>query len=329
MTIAPLDAFINAFCLWSLRFGPKGSRGSQAIILTTDETNTVFINLRRYDTTTTLNLMRPANEDRCDGDRPIDQMNSERKCHYKAIGNTHCVLVEHIDDGDKPHGERRFCLIDTSYLKMFSKLKAWIVRIAGSITAVDTIVMTHWHYDHAGCASRLVKAIVAAGGERPAVIAHHIEAGGITRGENHFPNGTSTVFQALVNTGRFLDRNTPLIRAIRMRVDPTPCTGWEEGMGTDYLEREHGYPLVIVPTPGHSDGSLTYVHRASRIAFVGDCAFNIFGRHMPPFGESIEQIHESWRRVVTQPVDTIVPAHGKAFPRENLEKLLGPQNQRI
>ncbi len=84
---------------------------------------------------------------------------------------------------------------------------------------------------------------------------------------------------------------------------------------------DYGIPGVVIPTPGHSPGSLSVVLESGE-AFVGDLAMNRLPLTLRPslsiFGDDVHTLKRSWRRVVESGARTIYPAHGRPFPVEAL-----------
>lgn len=71
---------------------------------------------------------------------------------------------------------------------------------------------------------------------------------------------------------------------------------------------------AIVHTPGHTAGSVS-VELDSGQAFVGCMAHDGFpfrwSPGLPIFSDNIEQVKESWNRILRRGVKMIYPAHGK------------------
>lgn len=87
----------------------------------------------------------------------------------------------------------------------------------------------------------------------------------------------------------------------------------------DFSLTEYGIPGKVVHTPGHSPGSVSIV-LANGDTFVGDLAMNNFpvrfSPGLPPFGDDVQVIKESWRKLKSLGAKTIYPAHGKPFPAQ-------------
>ncbi|MEZ5198872.1 MAG: hypothetical protein R2764_21595 [Bacteroidales bacterium] len=61
-----------------------------------------------------------------------------------------------------------------------------------------------------------------------------------------------------------------------------------------YLFSENGNTIEIIPTPGHTDGSISVIVD-NEIALVGDAAFGLSKKTIfPPFADNSLQLKESW-----------------------------------
>jgi len=84
----------------------------------------------------------------------------------------------------------------------------------------------------------------------------------------------------------------------------------------------------IIPTPGHTAGSLS-VLLADGQAFVGDLTAN-YAQHnyvplglssvFPPFADDGDELLESWMKLLEAGAKTIAPAHGRPFNAEVLRE---------
>ncbi len=95
---------------------------------------------------------------------------------------------------------------------------------------------------------------------------------------------------------------------------------------------EFGILGKILPTPGHTPGSLSVILESGE-AFVGDLAVNAFpmgmGLGIPALAETVREIPLSWEKILSAGATLIYPAHGKPFSVNRLrEKLSEVRNQR-
>lgn len=86
---------------------------------------------------------------------------------------------------------------------------------------------------------------------------------------------------------------------------------------------EYGIPGRIIHTPGHSMGSVSLLLDSGEV-FVGDLAINMFPMRLQPglpiFGDNLQVVKESWRKILGMGARTVFPAHGKPFPAEILRQ---------
>lgn len=82
-------------------------------------------------------------------------------------------------------------------------------------------------------------------------------------------------------------------------------------LGTDDVITFGTHRLTLIPTPGHTPGSVTFYCEAEHVAFTGDTLFRMsIGRTDFP-GSSWPQMAESLQRLAALPADTTVyPGHG-------------------
>ncbi len=88
---------------------------------------------------------------------------------------------------------------------------------------------------------------------------------------------------------------------------------------------EYGIPGRILPTPGHSRGSVSVLLETGD-AFVGNLAMNALPFHLRPgfpiFADDIEQLRESWKLLLSEGAKTVYPAQGRPFPINAIRKVL-------
>jgi glyoxylase-like metal-dependent hydrolase (beta-lactamase superfamily II) len=89
---------------------------------------------------------------------------------------------------------------------------------------------------------------------------------------------------------------------------------------------EYGIQGKIVYTPGHSSGSVSIVLEGGEV-FVGDLAMNMaplrFSPGLPIFGDDIQIVKNSWKKLLQMGVKTVYPAHGKPFSAEIMKQSIG------
>ncbi|NJK93883.1 MAG: hypothetical protein HC905_02195 [Bacteroidales bacterium] len=77
-----------------------------------------------------------------------------------------------------------------------------------------------------------------------------------------------------------------------------------------------GFKAQIISTPGHTKGCMSVIIN-DEIALVGDVMFGVFkGSVMPPFGNDVRQIVQSWEKLLETNCSVFLPSHGSANSRE-------------
>ena len=174
---------------------------------------------------------------------------------------------------------------------------------------VGLILLTHAHWDHMGSAKDL-KEITGA----PLAV-HAGEAAWVENGNPPLPPGVTTWGRVFMSVHRLL---MPLI--------DVPATGVDRRLGDDVTSlEEFGIAGRVVPTPGHSPGSVSIVLDSGE-AFVGDLAMNRLPLRLSPglpiFADDLDEVVRSWRRLLEYDVKTIYPAHGAPFDADIMRTLL-------
>ena len=169
--------------------------------------------------------------------------------------------------------------------------------------------MTHAHYDHAGSLAAI------AAGTGAAVAVHRAEAHLLMQGKMIVPPGTNLFGRTVSWLGRNLARGC-------LDFDPVRPDIVVDGA---LNLKDHGLDGQLIPTPGHTPGSMSLVLEDGR-AFIGDAAVNFFpwfqGRYFPPFAHDPRQVLESWRLLLDLGLREFFPAHGPAFTASGLTRAL-------
>ena len=214
-------------------------------------------------------------------------------CAKLAICNYH--LIEG-DDG--------YLLIDTGMLIERPLLWLWAKLKGIDLRRITHIVITHAHPDHAANARWLA----AKSGAK--VLVSECEAEILTAGMVEIPAGRNGFGRFASWVGRHIVRyimGYPKVREV-------------EGVtGETRLEE---YNVTLVPTPGHTVGSMSVVVDGEAIS--GDLVLdNWFAGRGPSIflNQPLEVVHESWRTLLSEPhnVTLFRPGHGRPIPRERVE----------
>lgn len=201
----------------------------------------------------------------------------------------------------------RNILVDTGTRSQWRRLDARLRSLG--IDHVDHLILTHSHYDHADNAQRLKRRFGAS------VIIHRAEARFMEGERMAVPGGTNAVTRRLVATlGRIVEARG---------VEPSPG---DILVDTVYDLNPLGLNAYVLPTPGHSPGSMSVVVD-EEIAMVGDAVFGVFKWSvLPPYADDVAGTVESWGRLLETGCGLFLPGHGWAKSRSELEA--GYANQR-
>lgn len=105
---------------------------------------------------------------------------------------------------------------------------------------------------------------------------------------------------------------------------PAGRVDWELA-DEEYPLADYGIQGRIIPTPGHSPGSVSVLLDSGDV-FVGDLAMNNpplrFSPGLPIFAEDFDQVKKSWEKLLDMGAKTVHPAHGKSFPVEVIRREL-------
>jgi glyoxylase-like metal-dependent hydrolase (beta-lactamase superfamily II) len=175
---------------------------------------------------------------------------------------------------------------------------------------IKLILLTHGHWDHIGSA----KDIQVLTGAR--TLLHQADMHYL--GETHpsQPPGFTLWGKIIIS----------LLTVYTFRYVTIPSFQVDIIAGDEDLSLlEYGLPAKVVHTPGHSWGSVSVLLESGQ-AFVGDLGMNMFPMRLTPglpiFGDDMQVIIESWRKLLSMGAKMVYPAHGKPFPAEIIEKAI-------
>jgi glyoxylase-like metal-dependent hydrolase (beta-lactamase superfamily II) len=174
---------------------------------------------------------------------------------------------------------------------------------------IQLIILTHGHWDHTGSTGE-IKALTGAKALIHQRDAHFLEDSRVSQ-----PPGLTAWGKFIIALVRLF---SPFIRLPSFEVDIV--AGDEE-----ISLAEYGIPGKVIPTPGHSWGSVSVLLETGE-AFVGDLAMNALPMRLTPglpvFGDDMEIVKQSWKKLIEKGAKTVYPAHGKPFSIDHIQKAL-------
>jgi glyoxylase-like metal-dependent hydrolase (beta-lactamase superfamily II) len=195
-------------------------------------------------------------------------------------------------------------LIDAGMKKKEQKIIAALQRINISPADIKLIIVTHVHYDHSGSLKAL-KDITKAN-----VIVHKAEAAYLEQGYCEVPLGTMWFSKALSFIGRNVAKK--LVKYDAVAPDIT--------ISERFDLQDYGIDGYILPTPGHTEGSITVVIE-DKHAIVGDTLFHVVKHSVfPPYANDQKALLRSWQQLLEIGCEYFYPGHGKPFTRAKFEK---------
>ena len=196
-------------------------------------------------------------------------------------------------------------LVDSGRTNAWDRLRAALDEHAPTHGRPSLLVLTHTHFDHAENAARLKSEL----GLRIAV--HCAEAVFLEAGDSPLPEGSVVPTRVLMALARgWAQRHYRYAPAMADVV----VDGVHDLAGLGFEG------AVLVPTPGHSSGSMCLVVDRE-IVLVGDSGFGNFPfAPFPPFADDPGRLVESWRTLLDTGAELFLPAHGGVFTRDVLQR---------
>ena len=200
-------------------------------------------------------------------------------------------------------------LIDGGDPNKSGDIKKGIAKALIQPEEIKLIILTHGHWDHIGSA-RDIKQMTKA-----KILLHHKDMHFLADEKPTQPPGLNSWGRTLSALLTFV---SPMLHVPKFEVDII-------AEDKELSLAEYGIPGRIIPTPGHSWGSVS-VLLDSGDAFVGDLAMNLFPLRLNPglpiFGDDMTIVKNSWKKLLDRDVKTIYPAHGNSFPSQIMRKLI-------
>jgi len=176
-------------------------------------------------------------------------------------------------------------VVDTGMSGNAKKIVKYIEKIGHQPTEVSTIVLTHYHMDHAGSAKDLKDLTKAK-------IAVQAEDADIVAGKKSPPKAKSVLMRAVSS----LNKPKP--------VDVDTILNDGDKIGS----------LTVVATPGHSPGSIALLDEQRKVLFAGDTlrsdGTKVTGAPAQ-FTWDTEKENQSIQKISMLNFDVMLPGHGE------------------
>jgi glyoxylase-like metal-dependent hydrolase (beta-lactamase superfamily II) len=202
-------------------------------------------------------------------------------------------------------------LVDSGMNSDAEALLAAVVSLGGRPTSVSTLLLTHWHNDHAAGASTVR--------DRTGAVVHYHER------EAPFFDRSAARGGVL---GALADRVPEvgplvLLKGLLGNSVPTPVPATSYAQAGNLLADE----FEVIETPGHTPGHLSYVYRPEKVLFAGDALAVVGGelRYMArPVTPDRVAARASMQRCLDRELRIICPGH-----REPLLRDVEPQRRKL
>ena len=205
-----------------------------------------------------------------------------------------------------------YIMIDTGYEHSLRDVETNLNKKGIKLSDIKYVFLTHAHDDHAGFLNELL-------GKNTdlKVIMSDKSMPTLKRGQNSFDGGCSTVLawifcKLMVLVGK-AEHRFPAI-------DDKYSGRFVEITETNKEALEKILQGKILFTPGHTADSISL--KVDNVIFCGDAAMNDFPsiKRLIIWIEDTADFEKSWDVLLAENADTIYPAHGRPFPRNDLAK---------
>ncbi len=204
-------------------------------------------------------------------------------------------------------------LVDTCRWKNPKNVLKSILLAGLNPADISLIVLTHVHYDHVAGASEL-KRICGA----PILVSSR-EASFLPEGITRLPDGANPFAHWLSGLG---NKYFPSIGKF-------PPASADILIDAKYPLDEFGINGYVLPTPGHTAGSVSVILDEGA-AIVGDCCiYALEDFVLTPFANDLPQLLLTWNELLYLGCHTYWPGHGKPIPAALLKSSIPLLEKRI
>ena len=200
-------------------------------------------------------------------------------------------------------------LIDGGFPRKLSNFKDGLAKASIQPKEIELIILTHGHWDHIGC-TRDIKQLTGA-----RVLMHGKDMHYLVEVKQASPTGFTP-------WGKVMSVPLNLITSfIRIQTFEVDIVAGDEELSLS----EYGISGRLIYTPGHTWGSVSVLLDSGEV-FVGCLAMNLFPLRLNPglpiWGDNIQLVKESWKKLLDMGAKTVYPAHGEPFPAQVMSKLV-------
>ena len=195
-------------------------------------------------------------------------------------------------------------LVDTSKKSDLKTLSQDLKALNTGIARINFLVLTHTHFDHCQAAREIkersaCQIIVSAKAEKF-----------VQNGYTPLPRGTLLVTKLIAGLGNIIGKSNFGYAPFQADVL----------VGHDFVFDFPHSTIKIMETAGHSEDSVSILID-DEIAIVGDLMFGVFRNSIfPPFSDNVQQMIESWGKLLDTNCQVFLPGHGKEINRDLLQK---------
>ena len=214
---------------------------------------------------------------------------------FKGPGNHYVVM------------EEKTVMIDVGGRRNIGRLSYMLGRIDCSFEDIKELVVTHYHFDHAGCLNGLknaTDAVVSVGKRDALYIAGDKDP--------EPPRGVTALGK--------IQLKIPWMLALYQKYPgANPDRYLSEGDVIDCLGG-----LEVIDTPGHTPGHICLFSREKSLMFIGDALFHFFHRLSLPFRDYTtdeEQARESLKKLVKYDFEIACFGHGPPILEDASKKI--------
>ena len=208
--------------------------------------------------------------------------------------------------------EAGYIMVDTGYEHSLKNVERKLNKQGIELLDIKYVFLTHAHDDHAGFLNELLSKNTDL-----KVIMSNKSMPTLKRGQNSFEGGCSTLlawfFCKLMGLVGKAEHRFPVI-------DEKYNDRFIEITEANKAELEGILQGKILFTPGHTADSISL--KVDNAIFCGDAAMNGFPsiKRLIIWIEDKADFEKSWDAMLAEDADTIYPAHGRPFPRNDLTK---------